>query len=413
LSWFGGLPLPTEHTPTERKTRAGALALSWIAYASYYLGRKNFSVVKASVAREFGLDVTALALVDTTYLVAYAVGQLPSGVAVDRFGARRVVALGLTVSACACALFGSSSSAAAFACWFMLNGLAQATGWSGTSQVVASWTSVRTRGRVMGLWSTCYQAGGIAATALATWLLAHYGWRAAFRVPALWLFAVALLVLTLLRARSPTSVPRVGEPHLPAPWRAVLRMPALYSYGACYFCIKLIRYSLLFWLPYYLHTAAGFDEVASGYLSTAFEIGGVVGTVVIGYASDRFAQARPRVAALSLVALACALLVYARVISHDAIWHFASLALIGALLFGPDALLSGAAAQDLAGSAGAATAVGLVNGIGSVGALLQGALTVGVQRAAGWDALFYVFVGLALAAAACLLPCLGWRARSA
>src|SRR4029077_1355294 len=175
----------------------GALALSWIAYASYYLGRKNFSVVKASVAREFGLDVSALALVDTTYLVAYAVGQLPSGIAVDRFGARRVVALGLTVSACACALFGSSSSAAAFACWFMLNGLAQATGWSGTSQVVASWTSVRTRGRVMGLWSTCYQAGGIAATALATWLLAHYGWRAAFRVPALWLFAVALLVLTL------------------------------------------------------------------------------------------------------------------------------------------------------------------------------------------------------------------------
>jgi sugar phosphate permease len=411
LSWFEGLQRPNlEHTAAESRARTSALALSWLAYASYYLGRKNFSVVKASVAREFGLDVGALAFVDSAYLVAYALGQLPSGIAVDRFGARRVVALGLTVSACACALFGLSSSTIAWAGWLLLNGLAQATGWPGTTQVVASWTDERTRGRVMGLWSTCYQAGGIAATALATWLLAHYGWRAAFRVPALWLFALALLVSTQLRAGSPAPVRSAQEP---APWRAVLRMPALYCYGACYFCIKLIRYSLLFWLPYYLHTTAGFAEVASGYLSTAFEIGGVVGTVLIGYASDRFAHSRPLVAALSLVALSFALFAYARVISHDTLWHFASLALIGALLFGPDALLSGAAAQDLAGSAAAATAVGLVNGIGSVGGLLQGVLTVGVQRAAGWDALFYVFVVVSLVAALCLAPCLTWRARGA
>ena len=40
------------------------------------------------------------------------------------------------------------------------------------------------RGRIMGLWSTCYQVGGIAATAFATWLLVHYGWRTAFLGPA-------------------------------------------------------------------------------------------------------------------------------------------------------------------------------------------------------------------------------------
>jgi sugar phosphate permease len=401
-----------EASPLQRRARSGALSLSWLAYASYYLGRKNFSIVKASVAREFGLDVGALAFIDTAYLVAYAVGQLPSGIAVDRLGPRRVVALGLLLSAAACALFGAASNSGAFAFWFMLNGLAQATGWPGTTKVVASWTTLQTRGRVMGLWSTCYQAGGIAASALATWLLAHYGWRAAFRIPALWLAALAVLVLLGLRAGSPLEGRRAGEPAA-TPWRAVLRVPALYWYGACYFCIKLIRYSLLFWLPYYLHTGAGFGEIASGYVSTAFEVGGVLGTIAIGYASDRFARARPLVAALSLLALAGALLGYARVSSHDTLWHVASLALIGALLFGPDALISGAAAQDLAGTAGAATAVGLVNGLGSLGALLQGALTVGVQRAAGWDGLFYAFVGLALASAACLGPCMKLQPRAA
>jgi len=387
----------------ERRTRALAFALSWLAYASYYLGRKGFSVVKSTLAREHGVTAIQLALIDTGYLFAYACGQFPSGVAADRWGARRVIVSGLLLSAAACVLFASGGSVAAWLIWFTLNGLAQATGWPATTKVVAEWTSTETRGRVMGAWSTCYQAGGIAATALATWLLAHFGWRAVFRVPALWLVVMALLVGWLLqRGRESTSVqaPLARRSEL----RAVLRTPALYSYGACYFCIKLIRYSLLFWLPYYLHTAAGFDEIASGYLSTAFEVGGVLGSVGIGYASDRVPHARALVASVSLVGLAVALLVYGRAESQSALWHVTILACVGALLFGPDALISGAAAQDATDGASAATAVGLVNGLGSLGALLQGALTVGVQHAFGWDGLFRVFVGLSLLAAVCLWP---------
>ncbi|HEY2734810.1 MAG TPA: MFS transporter, partial [Polyangiales bacterium] len=166
------------------RARGLALALSWFAYASYYLGRKNFSVVKSAVARELGLGIDALAWIDTAYLSAYAIGQLPSGIAVDRFQPRRVVSLGLMISALSCALFASANSATLLAGCFLVNGLAQATGWPGTTKIVMAWTSEQRRGRVMGVWSTCYQAGGIAATALATWLLARYGWRAAFRVPA-------------------------------------------------------------------------------------------------------------------------------------------------------------------------------------------------------------------------------------
>src|SRR3954470_14423814 len=108
--------------------RTRAIALSWLAYATYYLGRKGFSVVKSSLAREFGLDTSVLALVDTGYLVAYACGQLPSGLAADRWGARRLLALGMLVSAAACAAFGASAAAWAFVLCFALNGLAQSTG---------------------------------------------------------------------------------------------------------------------------------------------------------------------------------------------------------------------------------------------------------------------------------------------
>lgn len=392
-----------------------ALGLSWLAYASYYLGRKGFSVTKSALVRAGLLGEAQLAAIDTAFLTAYAVGQLPSGLLADRLGARRLVGLGLLGSAAACAIFGSGTSAVVLMLAFGCNGLAQATGWPGTTRAVADYTSLEERGRVMGLWSTCYQVGGIAATALAAWLLGHYGWRAVFQLPAAWLAIVGVVVLVWLPEK-PQAAPDHGLAPTPArtepaplarsELQRLLRDPRVQSYGACYFCLKLIRYSLLFWLPYYLQETGGFDDVQSGYLSTSFELGGVAGTIGLGVLSDRAAWQRATAAAWSIAGLALALLAYALSSTDSALAHFALLALIGALLFGPDALLSGAAAQDVGGTRAAATAVGIVNGLGSVGALLQGALTLGVQLAFGWNALFYVFFGLSLLACASLWPAL-------
>ena len=71
-----------------RHQRSLALALSWLAYASYYLGRKGLSITKAKVAAELGLSEPMLAAIDTAFLSAYALGQVPSGLAADRIGAR-------------------------------------------------------------------------------------------------------------------------------------------------------------------------------------------------------------------------------------------------------------------------------------------------------------------------------------
>lgn len=390
-----------------RGDRAIALAMSWLAYASYYTGRKGFSVAKVAIARDFALSTSELAAIDTGFLLAYALGQLPSGLWADRQGPARVVSIGLLFSALACALLAAAAGPWQLAALFAVNGLAQATGWPATSKVVAQWTTREERGRVMGLWATCYQAGGIAATALAAWLLARHDWRAVFLMPALWLFAVGVASAFLLRAgpqreRGPENDPPPAERFVP--WRT----PALFSYGAAYFCIKLIRYALLFWLPFYLQRSEGYDSTRSGYVSIAFEVGGVFGSAGLGWISDRLGGRRALVSMASLLALAGALLWYGQKPSGGVVAHVVALALVGMLLFGPDALLSGAAAQDV-GGAHAASAVGLVNAIGSAGALLQGALVASVQARFGWPALFHVFVGLALLACVCLLPSLRSR----
>ncbi len=384
--------------------KARVFALTWISYASFYLTRKNVSVVKASLEAD-GVSLGALASMDTAYLVLYAVGQIISGALGDRFGARRILALGMLASAACAVVFGSAESALVMAGAFGVQGLCQSTGWPNNIKAIAPFFQADERGKIMGLWCTCYQVGGIASTALAAMLLVRYGLSAAFYVPAAWVAVVGVAIALFL----PTGddVDELDEPAGDgdgAPMRALLRAPAVWAYGGCYFGLKLIRYSLLFWLPYYLATQLGYAEDEAGYLSTAFEGGGIAGAIATGFIADRFfADARPRLLVPMIALLAIVLVAFGQ-LQHGPVTLTFTIAMIGLLIVGPEALITAAVPQDLGGRDGVGSAAGLINGMGSVGAMLQGLVTVGISEAFGWDAVFTLFIVISVISACALLP---------
>lgn len=409
----------------DRRSAISAWTLTWFAYAAYYLGRKGFSVSKKSLGSELSLNEATLGAIDTAYLTAYAVGQFLSGLTGDRLGARRLVGYGLLGSALCCALFGASSSALAFGALFLANGLFQATGWPGTTRAMGEWTTPENRGTVMAFWSTCYQVGGIAANALCGYLLVRHGWRSAFLGPALLLTLMAVAILLRLRAApQPTNGPhseaqlagdalKVEAALVRDAQRRVLRSGLLWSYGASYFFIKFIRYALLFWLPYFLSTTLAYRADVAANVSSAFEVGGVAGVILIGTLSDRLGMgSRAALSALSLLGLALSLFAFSRAGARDVWENAAILALIGAFLFGPDALLSGAAAQDAGGTRAFAAATGFVNGVGSLGGIVEGLAVPQISARFGWGALFPTLLALALASAAALLPAVLWQRRA-
>lgn len=405
--------IDAEPLPLARPGFALAFALTWLSYATYYLGRKSISVARTAIEGAFG--ERALWGVETGYLAMYAVGQFLCGGIGDRTGARRLIGFGMLASAAACIGFGCSSLAALFLVAMMINGMAQSSGWPGNVKAMAEWVPSSQRGRTMGLWTTCYQVGGIAANFLAARLLKAYGWRGSFIGPGLILALVGVLILAFLRkgplapATSAPAGTAGADEELAAQKREasrrVLRSFTVWCYGASYFCIKLIRYSLLFWLPYYLEKILHYARDDAAYFSTSFEIGGVAGTIAIGLLSDRLKRVpRSVVAAASLVCLAGALFLFVQVGASSRLANFLAMAIVGAFLFGPDALISAAAAQDAGGPLAAAQAAGIINGLGSIGGILQESVTRGVSKAFGWDALFYVFVALALLSAVGLAP---------
>jgi sugar phosphate permease len=276
---------------------------------------------------------------------------------------------------------------------------------------MTEWTTPQNRGSVMGLWSTCYQAGPLLAGPLAGLLIRAYGWRAAFQVPAAIMIGVALLVLALVRpGPTPTGESEPDSEHAVAERRAaqreVVRNRVLWSYGASYFCIKFMRYALQLWLPYFLQKQLGYADDRASYVAAAFEAGGLLGVISIGFLSDKRSLGRVGLSAASLLVLALALFACARLVGASLWLNVALLALLGAFLFAPDSILCGAAAQDAGGRQAASMATGFVNGIGSLGALLVGLMVPGVAKTYGWGALFPFLVGVAVLGALCLLPAL-------
>jgi sugar phosphate permease len=380
--------------------RARVFAITWLAYASYYLCRKNFSVSKTALEDQMGMTKRVMGMVDTGYLLAYAVGQFVMGVLGDRLGPRRLVGVGMILSALLVAVAGSLTAAVGIAVAFTLNGFVQASGWPGTVKAMTPWFGSEERGRVMGLWSTCYQVGGLASGALAAWLVKQAGWRSAFFVPAAWVALVGGLVLLALPEADEGPAAARSDAQ-----KRLVQSPAVWALGASYFCLKLIRYSLLFWLPYYLERSLGYERLNAGYQSLSFEIGGVLGAVGVGFLSDRvFSGRRGMAGLLGCLGLAASFFIYATVARMGVAANFAAMALVGICLFGPDALISAAAAQDLGGKEASAAAAGFINGLGSVGAVLQGVVTAEVSERYGWDALFQVFVWLSVMAALLLVP---------
>jgi len=379
---------------------------TWLAYAGFYLCRKNFSVVMPLLSRDYGFSKDDLASLIFAYSLAYACGQFLAGTLADRYGAKPVVAAGMILSAVATLAMPGSRVLWALAGLQLMNGAAQSAGWPGLIKITAAWFGPARRGVLMAWWSTNYVVGGFLGTILATWfatgpLTARIGWKGGFLGPALLLLTIAVVFSFLATAR-PHDAGRKGESSI-AVWREVLASPTLRSIAVCYFCLKLMRYTFLFWLPLYMVERLGYTTADAGYLSSAYELLGFLGVPLAGYLSDGLMRGRRfPVATAMLTGLALAFLVFPRLSALSYTANLCAIGLVGVLTFGPDTLMGGAATQDAIRPEAAATSAGFVNGVGSVGQLTSPFLVTAVVRWSGWDGLFGLFVVVSLIGAAAL-----------
>jgi len=176
--------------------------------------------------------------------------------------------------------------------------------------------------------------------------------------------------------------------------------------GAVYFFLKPTRYAVLFWGPFYISETLGTGMAESALISVSFFLAGPLSVLAAGYASDKLFQSRRMpYAIISMLLLSLLLFFFNDLAAVESKSVTAGLFfLLGFLIFGPDSLVSATAAVDFGTRKGASTASGMINGMGSIGAIAGGTIPGFFKDSWGWDGVFIFLAVSVLLAGLLMIP---------
>ena len=161
------------------------IVCSMVAYAFFYVTRKNLSMAQPEMLAQGVITKEALGTILTVHGVLYGVSRFVNGFWADRLNGRVFMALGLALSALMNFLFGCTSLTILFAAFWIVNGWTQGMGFPPCAKMLTHWIHPKELATKMSVWNTSHSFGSAMALGLCSLLFAlGFGWRSCFYVPA-------------------------------------------------------------------------------------------------------------------------------------------------------------------------------------------------------------------------------------
>jgi MFS transporter, ACS family, glucarate transporter len=278
-------------------------------------GRLNLGIAGKSIQEEFHLSTQAMGWIFGAFAFGYALFQIPSGWAADRFGPRKTLTLAilwwatLTIAMNAVPLFAlrlSLNLAWTFGVVRFLTGLGEAASYPNANRIVAFWTTKSERGIGSSLLLGGVGAGGVMAPALFAATMQRWGWRSSFLVSGILAVIVAITWL-LFSTNRPEEHPRVNSAELEiltadrradggprastkTPWRNILSNRSVWGLLISYFFHGYTPFIYFTWFFIYLTRVRGLTIAKGGLWATTPFIAMTILSPIGGWLSDRAVQ---------------------------------------------------------------------------------------------------------------------------
>ena len=405
---------------------------SMIAYAFFYITRKNLSMAQPGMLEEKVISTYALGTIMTVHGVLYGCSRFVNGFWADRLNGRIFMTVGLALSALMNFFFGCTSLTFLFAAFWILNGWTQGMGFPPCAKMLTHWIHPKELATKMSIWNTSHSFGAFAALGLCCYILAPSGWteslnlffvkfssihvrtglgldwRWCFYVPAV-LAALAAVFCFFCVKDSPTEA---GVPELeiedasdkPSSQittadrrRLVFGNKVIWFIAIANFFVYIVRFGFLDWGPTFLKQHKGIPVEKGGLMIIAFELAAVVGTIFAGWVTDKVFKGRGvRTCVFCMLFAALFSLGFWYLPDGAPTWQ-ATLLLMGTgfCIYGPQALI-GIVAANQATKEAAAMANGFTGIMGYASTVVSGIGIAFIKEHCGWGVTLGAIAGFAL-----------------
>ena len=317
----------TLSAPTDVRHRI--IAVSMLMAFILYLDRICMGEIVKSVSFNEDMHLTKeqIGTILGSFFFAYALFQVPSGWASDRFGARAMLTIYIVLWSLFTVMTGLMTGFVGLLIARLLCGVAEAGAYPTSAAVIRKWTPVDGRARASGLVSLGGRIGGTLAPFLTIWMVLSLGsWRTSLLVNGIIGLAIAGIYWMVVRS-SPHEHPKVNAAELAligtptkekglsgrelksALW-SFTRSRSLWCNAANQMLSNVGWVFLVTWLPTYLVQERGVGQMEGGRMVTYVLAFGMFGQVAGGYFCDwttrRFGLRWGRVIPMSSSMFLCA-----------------------------------------------------------------------------------------------------------
>ena len=409
------------------------LIFATLGYATFYLVRKNYSVVQPIIGADLGISKKGLGLILTLHGIVYGISKFLNGFLADRSNACVFMATALIASALLNIWFGFSSSLVIFIIIWMVNGWFQGMGFPPCARLLANWfPPKRTRHQILHLEllpqhrqhrhpparrlprhrhllrhtafypelaALLFRPGGDCPAHRHRHLENAAGYAALGR-----LAGSRRHRSSHRRKRKRTKISKPSSPNRFSATNTSGSSPSPISSSTA------MRYAVFDWGTTILKEAKHIEIADSKWMLAGFEVFGFAGAMLGGWFSDKFLGGRTVRACVVYMALAgVSVLLFWKIPAQSKLVTTGLLCATGFFVYGPQCLLAIACAN-LATKRAAATAVGLTSIFGYASTLLSGVGLGALVDHFGWDAGFIGIIACAVLGTALFI--LAWPAKA-
>ena len=272
-----------------------------------YIDRVNLSVAAPAIMKHFHWDAAQMGWIFAAYLWTYTLCLIPTGALIDRYGARNVSAIAISLWSAAAMVTGAVTTFANMIMARLGLGIGEATTFPVAGKLIRQWFPAKERG----IAGAIFHCGGHAAPALAlpfvSWLVVYSGWRLSFII--LGGLGFIWLIFWLLYYRQPEECRWLPEEErqliittrdvslVPTDFSskvdlkkvlpALLKQRSMWGVMLTQGCSTYFNYVFLAWLPTYLVQARGLHLVKAGFVGAIPYLVAMVAVLSFSKLSDR------------------------------------------------------------------------------------------------------------------------------